>query len=205
MPVHVERVVATVRCRDFKIVNCENCRLEYVYLLCREAEAAANTMEVWDPDETTQLATDRANSELQQTMTKAQDAVPCPACGWYQQSMVPLIRAAHLAWMRFVGALLLYVAGILTALLIVQVVGARIQNEVPTYASLLQAAICFGCVGFGLIFVRRYLANGVDPNESDPDARIKLGMRLAKSKKEFDQLLGNASPPVVADANKRVE
>src|SRR4051812_28413051 len=79
----------------YKIVRCEHCQSEYVYLMERATSASDTTLpfaDIWDS-----LGRARSNAEarLQQRLANEHDAVPCPQCGWFQSYMYPLARRAH--------------------------------------------------------------------------------------------------------------
>jgi hypothetical protein len=193
-PIHIEQFLATAKGREFKFVGCENCRIEYVYLLARVAEGTANTVMFIERAETQELAISRADAELRRSLSLGQDPVPCPSCGWYQQSMVPLVRAAYMAWMRFVGILILYLAVLVIAIAAFAFLDAWLRDDASSRGwSLLWDAACLGYVGVALIAVRKYLATWVQPNESDTEKRKDLGRRLARTREEFDRLLAAAN------------
>jgi hypothetical protein len=186
--IHLEHFEVTTKGQMFKVVACENCRGEFVYLLTRDALGCASTAMFWDRAGTKERAANQAQAELHRALERGQDPVPCPACGWYQSSMIPLVRAAHLHWMGVIGALLVYLA----VLCVVLGGLGHLSNERDVVAmgtSLLWAAAWTAGIGCGLILVRKFLAIRLQPNDGDPERRIHLGQQLARTRAEFDRLL----------------
>jgi hypothetical protein len=192
--IHLEHFEVTTRGRAFKTVTCESCRAEFVYLLIRHGAGFAASAMFYDRAGAKERAAAQAEAELRRALAREQDPVPCPGCGWYQQSMVPLVRAAHRGWMRFVGALLLYLAAILGGLAALAVLTRRAGDRaaVGTALGLAEAAAWAAAIGCGLVLARRLLARRVEPNDGDPEARKELGRRLARTREEFDRLLSAA-------------
>jgi hypothetical protein len=153
-----------VRGRTTKLVRCEACGRNYAYELKRTAYGQKTELDVRILLET------------------GIDAIPCPACGWYQSSMVPEARRQHRRWMRYVGICL-------TILVIpAAVIGCGINNlsgltwtgflPVPWWI-LGDALICSMAAGIGLMLWRGYLARQHDPNNQHVEARRRHGRSCA--------------------------
>jgi hypothetical protein len=176
----------TVKGSALRTVVCEKCQTEFVYVLKRQVLGTAISVLDLNNRGAQEQAVKRANANLRKVLARDQDPVPCPGCGWYQQSMIPLLRQAHRQGMSFTGRVLLYFA----ALLLLLFIGFRLGGESEDRKaplSLVQAAACIGSLGLGLILTRKLLARRLRPNEGDPEARIELGRRLAMKKDERTQ------------------
>jgi len=192
LPIHLRHHVAAAKGAEFRTVVCENCQVEFVYLLTRKAEGWATGVMFLDWDAPDRAAR-RAEAELRRTLAQDQDPVPCPSCGWYQQSMVPLLRARHRGWMSVAGAFLLYAAALVSVPGALAWIFSKDPAGARAAASFVQAGVWGAAAGGGLILARRVLASGVRPNDGDSEARMELGRRLARTRGEFDQLVAAAA------------
>src|SRR5262245_56923158 len=71
-----------------KVVRCEACGKSYAYQLTRTGHGAADGYS----EDSYSLARQRAEADLQRLLASGVEAVPCPACGWYQSNMIPQAR-----------------------------------------------------------------------------------------------------------------
>jgi len=188
LPIHFRHHVVTVKGQQFKAVTCEHCRGEFVYLLTRHAEGWATGVMFLDRDAPRQAAQE-ASAELSRELARGQEPVPCPACGWYQQSMLRLLRAQHRGWMSVAGTFLLYAAVLLAVLGVLGSAFAADRARAKASGSFFEAGAWVAVTGIGLIVGRRVLAAGRRSNDGDPEARKELGRRLARTRVEFDRLL----------------
>ena len=129
--------------RTTKVVGCEECKRSYAYALKAFGHPA---------------------SRVQEMLAAWIEAIPCPACGWYQSNMIPQARKRHRRWMLNVGRCLTF--GLIpVALFVGPIVGFLEPIFVASVVSLL-------AVGIGMLVWRRHLAQSHDPNEEDVDARL---------------------------------
>jgi hypothetical protein len=101
------------------------------------------------------------------------DPIPCPACGWYQKAMIPLLRRERLRWMPslakgcLVAALFAFAAGVVGQVAAIrgQPAAAQLPDTAPawTYAAwVVAAALVLLCPG---LYVLRWALNrSYDPN-----------------------------------------
>ena len=182
---HYEKVV---RGSAVRVVLCENCQTEFVYVVSRQGHGDGVSILFLDNKGAQDRARTQAGADLQRELTRGQDPIPCPDCGWYQRSMIPFLRQAHRRGMGIAGALLLCLA----AHLLVFSVGAWFGDG-PAYKDLAHflAHACgwLTSVGLGLILIRKLLAGRIRPNEGDPEARKDLGRRLAMRMDDFKRAL----------------
>jgi hypothetical protein len=89
------RFVASGAGSAIKLVRCEQCACEFVYLMRRRARAGAETLIVLDGDDARKRAMGRLRRSLLEQLRAGHDLVPCPQCGWYQRPM-RYLRRMHL-------------------------------------------------------------------------------------------------------------
>src|SRR5947209_6173851 len=91
------KYTATLNGRVLKLVPCENCSTEYVYVLEREGSGVGTSVYLSNPD-----APDHAESAAEETLRAYLendfDPVPCPVCGHYQRSMFPKLYETRSPW-----------------------------------------------------------------------------------------------------------
>lgn len=165
-------------------VRCEKCDGEYGYRMLCETKGSGTSVLFLDNAGAKARAGDRAVANLSQALETAEEAVPCPACGWYQQRMVPLLRRRYGRTARRIGYGLLWaVPVVFVAILLVY---GFTSDHVPWGLAVgLSAGV--GLAGGCVLFVRARKAAGHDPNEGDPEERRSLGQSLAVAPEEMDE------------------
>jgi hypothetical protein len=179
---------AIVRGSAVRAVACENCQTEFVYILRRQGLGHGVSPLYLDNQGAQDRARAHANADLHKELTRGQDPVPCPECGWYQRSMIPLLRQAHRRGMMIGGAFFQYVA----ALFFVLTAAAWFRGDAGIKDWVQPCAQTSGGlanIGLGLILTRKLLARRIRPNEGDPEARKALGQELAMKKEDFNRAL----------------
>ena len=138
---------------NVRFVTCQSCGHDFPYRLSRTVTSGRQ---------------ERAEARIRKVLQTECDPVPCPSCGNYQPSMIPLLRHRHRSGMRWIGALL--VGAGLVACAVACGWGLRAW---PVLAGLPMA-------GLGLILLRRRLADRLDPNSpAGSEARRTAGMQSA--------------------------
>jgi hypothetical protein len=90
---------ATARGSVPKVVRCESCSLEYVYLLEAKAEGESTSLLFLENEGAAERSRQSAEAKLQSTLEQGFDVVPCPGCGRIQEHMIGLAKARRHAWM----------------------------------------------------------------------------------------------------------
>jgi hypothetical protein len=179
---------ATVEGRAPKLVQCEGCGHEYVYFLERTASGQGTSMLFLDNEGAQSTASAEAHAELMARLDKACEAVPCPACGRYQQHMVTYARHLRYRWMR-TGAVLLFTLGALLFMGAMAFSPARGNPNDPDAdlpATLLWGGVWMGFLGCPALLVLRYwLSKRYDPNREDLEERKQYGQRYSMSLPDF--------------------
>jgi hypothetical protein len=140
------------------------------------------------------VAVQRAEADLQRLLAIGVEAVPCPACGWYQSNMIPEARKQDRLWMMYAGQCLT------VGLIPLGGLGLWIIHDVPEAQGftpiLVAGLVCLLAVGIAMFIWRYLLAQNFDPNGEDVGARTLCGQSRATllSEQEAQGLLGR---PVV--------
>lgn len=188
IPVVWTQYTATASGRVLKLVPCEHCSTEYVYVLEREGEGTGNSVYLLNEDGAQTHAVSAAEDTLRQYLENDFDPVPCPACGHYQKFMFPkLYSGSPLIQFAQLVVVMLGCVGILgalywTAIYLLQS-GDRALARMVAYWALLAG---LGLIGVGLRALERAKARRFDPNLEDQQTRIEKGRLRAITRAEFE-------------------
>jgi hypothetical protein len=142
--------------RTTKVVSCENCQRRYAYELDRVGHNAEH---------------------LERLLAEGVEAIPCPACGWYQSGMLPEARKRHCRWMLYLGQCLT------VGLVPVAVFGIslNVHNDSPPipWVVLVAGLVCLFAAGIGMFVWRRRRFEDFNPNDADVEARRRYGRSRA--------------------------
>jgi hypothetical protein len=185
----IQNEVVSVQGSTLKTVKCSSCSTEFVYCMRRSATGSAMTVFWTDLEGTRKEAAKDAKRYLAGALDREFDAVPCPACGHYQDYMIPKLRALQMHWARplAITTLILSVCMIPMALMF----WADYMQR-PSEASLFGAiamSLLSGSLGLTGVsaLTRRYLRLRLfDPNAGDSAERIAIGRRRALTKAQFE-------------------
>lgn len=190
-----KQYTATLNGRVLKLVPCENCDTEYVYVLEREAIGVGVSMYTLNNEGAERNAMSSADEALQSYLENDFDAVPCPVCGHYQLAMFPKLFETKTAWGP-IAMMGVYAVGILD---VVSVLYWGIKHILHpsdhTLARLTTAGVVLGVVGFiGIVLsaLNRSRARNFNPNLEDQQVRLELGRSRAVTRIEFEA--GRSSP-----------
>ena len=75
-----------------KSVRCEKCHRQYNYAARRVGIGSGNSVLFLDNEGARRRADRDATKDLERTLAKAIEPVPCPNCRWYQRDMVRLVK-----------------------------------------------------------------------------------------------------------------
>jgi hypothetical protein len=192
-----KRFTATARGSAVKVVACENCSTEYVYVMKREGVGAGTSLYWLNEEGAASRAKAAAAEMLQALLDKDYDPVPCPVCGHYQRYMFPKLLGEDEIRAHAVGP------GLSTLILVATLIGCLdaamalycsvaylldqndhdFKNMVTAWSVLLPLAL----IGLGLLIVRRSKIRRFDPNLEDRQARIVIGRSRALTRAEFEE------------------
>jgi hypothetical protein len=164
----INRAVDAVRGRTTKLVSCEACGRNYAYELKRTGYGHDDPS-FWSFWGSYTAAKQRAEADLRGRLATGIEVIPCPACGWYQSSMIPEARERHRLWMHYVGA----------CLTVGLVVPAMVGICILPFPVFVAGLVSLLAVGTGLLVWRSRLARCYDPNGQDVEARKRYGQSRA--------------------------
>jgi hypothetical protein len=169
-----------------KLVQCEQCAFEYVYMLEATAVGEGTSLFFLNSEGARQRSTAQAEALLQQNLNQGCEVVPCPACGTVQQHMLCRARQLHCRWMRMgaflafaLAGFLMLAAGVYT---LIDATTTGLTGETKAFWVAIGAVLG---AGLGLLILRGRLARNYDPNAAPTDLRKHRGQELAVSKKDF--------------------
>ena len=164
-------------------VSCEQCGLDYVYRMERQAKGSGSSLYFLDDHGAQDRAQASAQRALRKKLEDECDVVPCPGCGWVQGEMVRKAKRDHVRWLIRAGVFVICAAVAFGIVNWASGVGKRRDPWVSWHLFALIAAI-----GPGLLVLRVALCSRLDPNMEDSDALKELGKSLALPKAEYDRL-----------------
>lgn len=171
-----------------KLVQCEKCSVEYVYLLERSVSAEGTSLLFLDNAGASQRASARAEAALHQSLAEGCEPVPCPECGTVQQHMFSRARQLRHRWMLWAGIIALSAGAILAIpatiySLIDSIDGpGRVTVATITIVSVVSVLIVSG---IALLVSRVFLNRSYDPNSEPVETRKSRGQSLAARKQDF--------------------
>jgi hypothetical protein len=169
-----------------RLVQCQSCGFEYVYLLESTVTGEGTSPLFLDNEGASQRSKADAEAALQQQLASGVEVVPCPRCGHIHESMIPRARELHLDWMFMYAVYVLIGAGALAA-------PAGILSEKDLKAeglTVLSIALCaldvmLFATAAAMFIIRAKKCASYDPNEMPVEERKRLGNDLAVSKEEY--------------------
>jgi hypothetical protein len=169
-----------------KLVRCEACGYEYVYLLETSASGHGSSLLFLDNEGAQNRAHETAHVVLDAALQHGCAVVPCAQCGHVQAHMIPQARREYRRWMFKTGMYLLVSGAILAApAILLTMIDNGSRSGHPVTVALAIAAVVL--IGSGLIlpYVRSRLAQKYDPNALTADFRKVWGDSLSVGKDEF--------------------
>ena len=191
---------SSVRGSALKQVNCEECNYEYFYIVEREGEGSGTSMLFLDNEGAAGRAEAQAAADLQDTLRRAVDLVPCPQCGRYQANMFRKARRLYRRWLLVLGAVLTFGVGTVGGIAAIanQQGADRGSNFAPT--PFFEIVIAFlVALGIAMMIAKAITSARYDPNTQDQDERRQLGQSRALSRAKLEQLIENANQENASD------
>lgn len=174
---------STVEGSAVKVVICEQCGQDYVYIVTRKATGEGSSVLFLDNSGAQRRAQDRAMKTLQAELDKAIEPVPCVSCGWLQQDMVREARKRYHRWMTVTGAILTLVG----AIVLVITAANRDMSRLPAVWAA-GAVVLAG--GIALLVIRAMMLSNYDANASQEQANwATLSAGMAMTGMEYEAII----------------
>jgi hypothetical protein len=185
---YANKYTVTLSGTTLKKVHCESCHAEYLYQMKRTARGSGTSLLFLDNQGAKERASQDAENNLRGMLEREIEPVPCPICGCFQATMVPMVQREHRVLLRYSGIVLLVIA--IVALWISFVEGP-LRNVTITWWQTTSAMVAVACaaVGAGLVIIKVVLSRRYDPNSADRDVRIALGKSRAVTTEQLGHLL----------------
>ena len=180
---------ATVNGRVLKLVPCENCSTEYVYVLDREATGVGTSVYGLNDEGAQGNAASSADAALRDYLANDFDPVPCPACGHYQRYMFPKLLDTRSPWVLIATLAVLAVGGlsaVSAAYWGVSYLEQPSERALWRLAAACSALAFAGVIGAGMSVAHRVRVRRFDPNTEDQRARVERGRGRAVTRAEFE-------------------
>jgi hypothetical protein len=174
-------------------VRCESCYSEYYYRLDCAAYGSAQAPYGLGAAFAKKRARKEAKRRLERMLQTETLAVPCPQCGWFQQSMVSQLRAPLLPWSHFLGLCSTFGGAVLILLATVITLA---HLDIPQVINLLAVQLAWLVAplpllaGIAALIRRRQKNAAYDPNDLESEqARIELGRKLSITKEQAEAIM----------------
>ena len=150
-------------------VSCEKCGCAYHYRLIRRGQGTGTAPYYLGQGGAERRAQTGAINELEHSLAREIDPVPCPDCGWFQAEMVREIERRSFRWLKTVALVGGIVAAGALAIFAASASGG-LQHALRTEDQLIAAVLtaAFVIAAFGPVMLRRAILRARDPNRLFP-------------------------------------
>jgi hypothetical protein len=179
---YAQSYTATVSARFPKIVHCQGCNLDYVYLIERTATGEGTSFLFLDNSGASQRAGKKAEAALRQKLENELDVVPCPQCGHLTPDMVAEAQRLRYRWLLITGLVFLPITAIL---FVITMAMDPFRNMPDTINRMWILTGISGLLMIGLPILSLFLRKRYNPNADDLDGRLALGQSRAISLAQF--------------------
>jgi len=189
IPIVWTQYTATVSGQVLKLVPCENCSTEYVYVLERKGEGFGTSFYMLNEGGAENNAKSGAEDTLQQYLENDFDPVPCPTCGHFQRFMFLKLYKGSPAWVilaKLVAIIVMCLSAISSAYWGLAYYQRAGDHSLVRLAGTSTALVVFGLIAFCLGKFERWHTNRFDPNFEDQRLRIEKGRSRALTRAEFE-------------------
>jgi predicted RNA-binding Zn-ribbon protein involved in translation (DUF1610 family) len=180
---------ATARGSALKQVICEECGFEYFYVVQRVATGHGTSPLMLFNAGAADQAEAQAAAELNASLGRAVEFVPCPKCGRFQGNMVRKAQRLRNRWMVIVGLTLTITVGIVGGLLAF----ANYKNAEKgwNFAPSPLFEICVGltfALGVAMLIAKPIISKRFDPNTQDVEERRQLGQSRSLTRADLERM-----------------
>ncbi|CAN5560765.1 hypothetical protein BH10PLA2_BH10PLA2_03650 [soil metagenome] len=161
--IHIERVGKRV-----VRVECTNCGCEYFFNLIRIGTGRASAPYSIGVGRATRDAEKKAEADLESRLKLEQELVPCPKCHWVNEELIQGYRQGRY---RGLGkaAIVFAVFGFCTLLPLCWLLYDDLVTAKLLWPFFVGATVCFWLIGLGMLGLRNFLRNRIQPNRTFPD------------------------------------
>jgi hypothetical protein len=168
-----------------KLVCCEQCGFEYVYLVTATGRGEGTSFLFQNNEAAKHRARAAAEADLAAALAERFAVVPCRECGHIQQHMIVLARDQRHGGMGCLWVLLLLGGIALAALTLALSLDGYVEQ--PLLGVLWAVAALLAAFSVGLLVRWHRLYRRYDPNAEPVELRKQLGQKRATSKELFLQ------------------
>lgn len=183
---------ATVHGKVFKLVPCEHCNIEYVYVLEREGIGAGTSVYGLNDQAAEANAESGANEALEQYLANDFDPIPCPSCGHYQKFMFPKLMETQSPWpiLARIGTLAIVLFSLTNVTLSAFSYFIQPRDHVLERLTISCLIFLISCsIGIALVVADGRRKRNFDPNMIEhQQSRIDKGRLHAITRLEFDKM-----------------
>ena len=182
---------ATHRGRILKLVPCENCRTEYIYVLEREATGTGTSFYFLNESGAEAHAGSAAEESLSDYLANDFDPIPCPVCGHYQKFMHSKLFDTHSPWWLVVKVGSLAVGAffaVISLLSILNYIESPNDRDVGRMGFGVLFLLVASLIGAALSATESRRLRDFDPDLEDFESRIQKGRARAITRVEFETL-----------------
>ncbi|HEV3145604.1 MAG TPA: hypothetical protein VGZ47_17045 [Gemmataceae bacterium] len=173
-----------------KVVKCEECNQQYVYLFHARSTGVAESPYLLNEAGAQQSAQEQASFTLSYELEHGISVVPCPNCGRIQQHMFPLVTKEKYGW---IGAIVLSLSVFAALALLAALLGTAKLGGKPSSDMITGVLACWAAfalllaLAVGLHLRKKALCRAYDPNDRPVEERLARGRELALSVEEFER------------------
>ena len=173
---------ASAVCSVPRLVVCEHCETQYVYLFARRAQGLASTVNLVGYEHADARAVEAARMAILEALRTECDAVPCPACGLYQAHMTEAVRHERRWWAGKLGSLFL---GLAPAVIFPIIFAGAIRDWDDSFSLLVAALGAAAMAGIGLSFKAWRHLVPIHPNRWPAAGRLVAARTRAVTRADF--------------------
>jgi hypothetical protein len=189
IPVFWTEYTAKAEGRILKLVTCEKCTTEYVYVMQRESVGAGTSFYHLNDGGAANHATSAADETLSDVLKNDFDPIPCPSCGHYQRFMFPKLVGNTGLWVNIALVVVSFASCLAAVSAIHRSVVYVQRSKDDDFGKMIigwSVFLVLGIAGIGLSVLNKINVRRFDPNVGDPQRRIAIGRSRAVTLSDFE-------------------
>ena len=184
------RYTAKVSGTSVKLVHCEACQVEFVYLMKRTGVGHGRSAFFLNNAGAQKRAQTAAMKQLQRRLASEIDAVPCIGCGELQPDMVRKLRAYYLFWLWLIGALIVVISAVAIAIIL-----SPDPRPLARPKPSLQSLLIYPAIGVAMILAWFILWLRYKPNTLSREEKSKRFTSPTMDRATFDKKAADNQRP----------